>query len=616
MSHTLGAVEGRAEAQASHSDESRPPRERWGPRALRTTVLIFLASCSVMTYHFLYQVTKPSPLLRATWVERVPALAYGVLVALLVTLIGVPLAIVVDRVTRRYCRDPRLAAGTVLVSGLIWISGFLAFLENFAYSLSNVGLKTEDGSVVAKLVFGVIAVSAGLLTARSLATMKPRTVRFGAWVIVGLTVPSLVVAGLYLQRQEDPAPLVADPAGGELLNVVILSSDGIDSEHMSVYGYARGTTPFLDSKRDELRVFNNAFTNNGNTTGSIASLLTGRSPSQTGVVYPPDALDEHSAKLSLPYLLGRLGYRRSNWAVPYYADAHDQNLVDAFDEDNGYEPASSPVTYLPLGAGSARWFVTETLESTGELLADVVGADEMANPFAAVGGVAGDVLGDEGRLTGVKRAIGGEAPFFVNTHFLVSHGPYFSFAQSRWSTGEEQDEAWMDDFYDDSILEFDEYVEDVYAELERTGRLDDTVIIVTSDHGEDYDASKRVPLLIRLPGGEGAGSWDVNVQRLDVAPTLLELLGYEKPEWMPGTSLADPDSIPADREFTAANTATRAFTNHHGVRPADGALTLTAVRCRSWVRVTPDGHVERGTVAGTTATCDAKPTPPTQGSIP
>ena len=226
--------------------------------------------------------------------------------------------------------------------------------------------------------------------------------------------------------------------------------------------------------------------------------------------------------------------------MPYYADAHDQNMVDAFDEDNGYEPASSPVTYLPLGAGSARWFVTETLESTGELVADVVGADEMANPFAAVGGVAGDVLGDEGRLTGVKRAIGGESPFFVNTHFLVSHGPYFSFAQSRWSTGEEQDEAWMDDFYDDSILEFDEYVEDVYAELERTGKLDDTVIIVTSDHGEDYDASKRVPLLIRLPGGEGAGSWDVNVQRLDVAPTLLELLGYEKPEWMPGTEPRGP----------------------------------------------------------------------------
>jgi arylsulfatase A-like enzyme len=110
------------------------------------------------------------------------------------------------------------------------------------------------------------------------------------------------------------------------------------------------------------------------------------------------------------------------------------------------------------------------------------------------------------------------------------------------------------DLYDGAVSEFDALVAEMLALLRRRGILDSTIIIVASDHGDDLydpgttlghgtsffggDQTVRIPFVMRLPGGRYAGTRVPGIARtLDVAPTLLDLLGIPAPAGFEGTSL-------------------------------------------------------------------------------
>jgi arylsulfatase A-like enzyme len=105
--------------------------------------------------------------------------------------------------------------------------------------------------------------------------------------------------------------------------------------------------------------------------------------------------------------------------------------------------------------------------------------------------------------------------------------------------------------YDGEIRFTDEYVARLRAVLERLGVLDNTIVVVTADHGEEffehgekghakqlYDETILVPLVIRFPPVVGAGRVVQTPVRLaDVAPTILSLTGVPAPAWFGSTSL-------------------------------------------------------------------------------
>jgi hypothetical protein len=121
----------------------------------------------------------------------------------------------------------------------------------------------------------------------------------------------------------------------------------------------------------------------------------------------------------------------------------------------------------------------------------------------------------------------------------------------------------MTDFYDDAILNFDDQVEKIILGLINREIMTNTVIVICTDHGQRFRVYKRLPLIFIFPNGEHAGRITANVQNLDIAPTILDYMGIEKPDWMRGQSLLsgeiDPDRyiVTCDRKHGDMEKRTR-----------------------------------------------------------
>ncbi|MFD1720335.1 sulfatase [Amnibacterium endophyticum] len=105
-------------------------------------------------------------------------------------------------------------------------------------------------------------------------------------------------------------------------------------------------------------------------------------------------------------------------------------------------------------------------------------------------------------------------------------------------------------YYLANVAMIDEQIGELLEALDRRGVLDDTVVIVTSDHGDClgdhglvqkwnmYEPSVHVPVIVRGPGVEAGQRLDGLVEHMDLGPTVLELAGVKPPAWMEARSLA------------------------------------------------------------------------------
>ncbi len=91
-------------------------------------------------------------------------------------------------------------------------------------------------------------------------------------------------------------------------------------------------------------------------------------------------------------------------------------------------------------------------------------------------------------------------------------------------------------------MDYDKNVEKVVQHLQETGRFENTLLILTSDHGSNGKAHKRIPLIMRFPHQRYKGRVTRNIQTLDIVATILNYLGVEVPDWMDGDSLLSGES--------------------------------------------------------------------------
>ena len=136
-----------------------------------------------------------------------------------------------------------------------------------------------------------------------------------------------------------------------------------------------------------------------------------------------------------------------------------------------------------------------------------------------------------------------EAPFFGWVHLYDPHAPYD--APDPWGT------RFADEPYDGEVAFTDSVVGDLLDGLEAAGLLENTIVVITADHGEDledhgelghglfiYDTTVRIPLFLRLPDLAAAGTVvHEQVRLLDVGPTLLDLTGLPPPDNVSGRSM-------------------------------------------------------------------------------
>jgi arylsulfatase A-like enzyme len=435
-----------------------------------------------------------------------------------------------------------LVLARALLAGVLTCCAFI-LIDNFTYTLFGVGVVSTAGPARFAYLALLLVLFAWSYRAFPLARVRAR---WAAIVAGGMLAASTVAALLQLATSPSPPTLGRGQAasGRRLPHIIVVGGDGVNAARTSVYGYRRPTTPFLERLAETSLVFENAFPNVNSSAGSVASVLTGKDPLRTGLLVHPDILTGVDAYQHLPAILKGLGYRSIHVSTRLYTDPFEENMQHAFDVANFREHGGAlRLPALPgrvaLAYAPALYFLGEVQGRLKERMLHAAGMRTMTNALTELR--SGTGVSDPARIDAVldffDRADG---PVFAQLHLMGTHiplaprRPVFS-AGPRPATASQHDI----DILDDTVADFDRDVERIVTHLERSGKLQHTVLVVMSDHGWLWSYA-RLPLLFRFPGGEPRGRRVENAQLIDVAPTLLDYLGLPVPAWMDGASLLEP----------------------------------------------------------------------------
>lgn len=309
-------------------------------------------------------------------------------------------------------------------------------------------------------------------------------------------------------------------------NVIVFGIDSLRRDYMSSYGYHRLTTPHMDKIAREGVLFEKHFSPSIPTTPAYASMLTGMDCFGTDVV----ALRHE----------GPLG-------------DHVQTLAEVLG-DNGYNTTCVGFTGNPSSRGFDRYLDYEAW------VPDETGRCPKAENL------------NEVTIPELKRLAGKEEPFFLFLRHMDPHSPYlpprpferifydgnekdpenksmdpvYNFKPhadffKSWIPEGVTDEKYVSAQYEGAIAYMDTCIQNIFATVEALGIEEETLIVITSDHGETlyehdcyfdhhgmYDNCLIVPLILKFPGKlpQGKRYSDVSLIQ-DIMPTILELAGVE-----------------------------------------------------------------------------------------
>ncbi len=613
-------------------------------RAAISTHQLLLIVFLYLFLEWLFLATKPSFLSLLPFGEQVRILFATYLPCLLLGLaVHVPL-LLADSLIRRWAppmRRPPLPAitpaGVAAALGLVQI-------DNFTYIVLGFGIVHTAGSTAYLYLAGSIGLFLFLIlyfSREQAAGIAPRRLRLRVAAAIALVAVSIVsslwrAAGPIGGRGTGIEPDAADGRGRSLPNIVLLAADGIDADHLSIYGYGRQTTPHLDAFFDDALIIENAVANSSITSGSLTSMLTGKLPTTTRVIFgPPHALAAADAYQHLPGILKHLGYDSLQETVREWGDSADRNMLRAFDVANGRTVGSSTLWGLPEGFSMRflweKLFYDKLLDRISKRMLHVLGRQRMEDTFGMVKPLSHREVWGTNDETRVARALAfmkeRAGPFFVHLHLLGSHccphkPEWKLFSASGSEAAIESREDWTDhqlNLYDDTILSADRHLGNVFAWLEESEEMENTVVVYSSDHTSWWDVTRRIPLLFRFPQGEHQGRVRKTAQLLDVAPTLLDHLGVEAPPWMEGDSLLRPEDLSDLRPIFATWPRLPDRENERWRSDMDwgppfyGLETLGLALCHRWYRMnvrTGEGSVDE--IPNHSAPCadDAFPTEP------
>jgi len=151
------------------------------------------------------------------------------------------------------------------------------------------------------------------------------------------------------------------------------------------------------------------------------------------------------------------------------------------------------------------------------------------------------------------------------------------------------------------LLSFDSHVQEVYEYLAQSGKLDNTILLIYTDHGFIYATNQRVPIIFHFPEGMYAGVRVNNVQVLDVPVTLLDYLDIPIPSWMKGVSMLGEEP-PPDREIIIIRTGSP----RKEKPPFNQIKAVQVIICERWFELNVQENAWRsGIVSRSTSKCES-----------
>lgn len=544
--------------------------------------------------------TKPSSVSNLPWFETLKMLILTGGAMALFPLAGAFLFLLFSRIIKRTIWHERtVQAGYIIPAFVISVTA-LIMIDNFTYTVFKAGVISSKGTI--RLAYAAGLILFFLWTIRSMAGNKWIRKRRASLLALGLMAVSITgFTMIFFSDSPDLRNPYTGTVKGEYPNIIILGADGLSAKYLSAYGYRFKTTPFLNELGDQALFAENAFPNASSTTASTASMLTGRESTEVQVFRYPDILSGRRSFEHLPGILKRHGYLTVQIGAPYYVDAGRLNLLGGFDRTHNQTidlPALD--VFLPmLGNSPSMYFVRTIVERAYERLAHIFLNRPMMDAVTAVHDPAARIS-DEARVDLILDTLDrADRPVFIFTHMMDTHGPEFASGEYVFSTGPSS-EKWDVNNYLDAILTFDGNVKRIYDYLDQTGKLEDTILVIYTDHGFNYAINARIPILIRLPHDEHARHIKSNVQVIDVPATLLDYLGIPQPEWMSGTSLLIDDPPAGRIIFSTTSGDPREF-----APPFHQINILQGIVCNRWYRLHVRENIyNTGRIAAHTAGCD------------
>jgi len=352
-------------------------------------------------------------------------------------------------------------------------------------------------------------------------------------------------------------------------NFLLISFDALSAEDMSLYGYPLSTTPNIDAFARKATVFTNFFSASTFTTPAIATILTGLYPSESRVYHLQGRVGSENLERNFVHLLRAAGYGTGAFMSNPYAHFFVKDLQNDFDvlpeptfQDGGFAHLWKATVPLHRGSGfGSRIEEYMDLAKTWNYLNHTPVDLPLRYPPEMSFRQASQILTE--LPTG----------FFLWVHVMAPHSPYLPApadqgrflpntepltpAEKFWHYWIRHYEPNQQHLVDPWRLRYDEFVataDRTFGEfilaLENSGRLQDTTVMLTADHGESFEGGVfqhnsadltrpviHVPLIIRTPGQKENHTVTVTADQTSIAPTILELAGLVKPSWMRGRSL-------------------------------------------------------------------------------
>lgn len=354
-------------------------------------------------------------------------------------------------------------------------------------------------------------------------------------------------------------------------NILMIGSDTLRADRLSALGYRRALTPNIDQLAEHGVLFANCYVPCARTAPSLISLMTGTWPHTHGIRDNFVADDETRLKVdALPHLLKAQGYRTA--AISDWCGGDMGKFSFGFDYTDLPEDQWNLKYLIRQGPKDLRLFLSLfTHNRLGRLLLPEIyylGGVPLTQP-----------MGRRARRL-VSRLAESVQPFFLNVFYSTTHPPFasewpwytrfsdpayageskfamakltdpFEIIRRQGAPKEEFDLDQIIDLYDGCVAEFDDEVGKMLRHLDACGLAGNTIVVVYSDHGMEFfehdtwgqgnsavgDFSSRIPLLIRDPRKPACGIVDQVVRSIDLAPTLLELVGASPAASMDGVSL-------------------------------------------------------------------------------